>query len=48
MYQFAENEETMIELLSRYCTVSVETMKIVKQMGCTKLWKSLGTNVTNL
>jgi predicted helicase len=31
-YQFAEYKEQVIKLLSRVCTVSVETMKIVKEM----------------
>ncbi|MBI5351646.1 MAG: N-6 DNA methylase [Chloroflexi bacterium] len=31
-YQFAEYKESVIELLGRVCTVSVETMKIVKEM----------------
>ena len=31
-YQFAEYKEQVIELLCRVCTVSVETMKIVKEM----------------
>jgi predicted helicase len=31
-YQFAEYKESVIELLGRMCTVSVETMKIVKEM----------------
>ena len=32
-YQFAEYKESVIELLGRVCTVSVETMRIVKEMG---------------
>jgi len=32
-YRFAEYKESVIELLGRVCTVSVETMKIVKEMG---------------
>ena len=32
MYQFAEYKESVIELLERVCTVSVETMKIIKEM----------------
>jgi predicted helicase len=31
-YKFAEYKESVIELLGRVCTVSVETMKIVKEM----------------
>ena len=31
-YQFAEYKEQVIELLQKVCTVSVETMKIVKEM----------------
>ena len=31
-YQFAEYTESVIELLCRVCTVSVETMKIVREM----------------
>jgi predicted helicase len=31
-YKFAEYKEQVIELLQRVCTVSVETMKIVKEM----------------
>ncbi len=31
-YQFAEYKEQVIDLLCRVCTVSVETMKIVKEM----------------
>jgi predicted helicase len=31
-YQFAEYKESVIELLGRVCTVSVETMKIVREM----------------
>jgi predicted helicase len=31
-YRFADYKEQVIELLSRVCTVSVETMKIVKEM----------------
>lgn len=31
-YKFAEYKEQVIDLLCRVCTVSVETMKIVKQM----------------
>jgi predicted helicase len=31
-YRFAEYKESVIELLGRVCTVSVETMKIVKEM----------------
>ncbi len=31
-YKFAEYREQVIELLGRVCTVSVETMKIVKEM----------------
>ena len=31
-YQFREYKESVIELLGRVCTVSVETMKIVKEM----------------
>ena len=31
-FQFAEYKESVIELLGRVCTVSVETMKIVKDM----------------
>jgi predicted helicase len=32
MYRFAEYKERVIELLMKVCTVSVETMKIVKEM----------------
>jgi predicted helicase len=32
-YQFVEYKESVIELLGRVCTVSVETMKIIKEMG---------------
>ena len=31
-YRFAEYKEQVIDLLMRVCTVSVETMKIVKEM----------------
>lgn len=31
-YRFADYKEQVIELLMRACTVSVETMKIVKEM----------------
>jgi len=31
-YKFAEYRESVIELLGRVCTVSVETMKIVREM----------------
>lgn len=31
-YKFAEYKESVIELLSRVCTVSMETMKNVKEM----------------
>ena len=31
-YKFAEYKESMIELLGLVCTVSVETMMIVKEM----------------
>ena len=31
-YQFAAYKEQVIELLERVCTVSVETMKIIKEM----------------
>ena len=31
-YRFADYKETVIDLLTRVCTVSVETMKIVKEM----------------
>jgi predicted helicase len=31
-YRFAEYQEQVIELLQRVCTVSVETMKIIKAM----------------
>ena len=31
-YQFGEYKEQVIDLLQRVCTVSVETMKIVKEM----------------
>lgn len=31
-YRFADYKETVIELLTRVCTVSVETMKIIAQM----------------
>ena len=31
-YTFAEYKESVIELLWRVCTVSVETMKIVREM----------------
>jgi len=31
-YKFAEYKESVIELLMKVCTVSVETMKIVKEM----------------
>jgi predicted helicase len=31
-YKFAEYKESVIELLGRVCTVSVETMKIVREM----------------
>ena len=31
-YKFAEYKESVIELLMRVCTVSIETMKIVKEM----------------
>ena len=32
-YKFAEYKESVIELLGRVCKVSVETMKIIKEMG---------------
>ena len=32
MYKFAEYKESVIELLGRVCTVSVETMKIIEDM----------------
>ena len=32
-YRFADYKEQVIELLMKICTVSVETMKIVKEMG---------------
>jgi predicted helicase len=35
-YRFADHKEQVIELLQRVCTVSVETMKIVKAMGVVK------------
>jgi len=31
-YRFADYKDQVIDLLARVCTVSVETMKIVKQM----------------
>ena len=31
-YRFADYKETVIELLQRVCTVSVETMEIIKKM----------------
>jgi len=31
-YKFADYKEQVIELLKRVCTVSVETIKIIKQM----------------
>lgn len=31
-YRFADYKEQVIELLCRVCTVSVETMRIVKEM----------------
>jgi predicted helicase len=31
-YRFAEYKESVIELLGKVCRVSVETMKIVKEM----------------
>ncbi len=31
-YRFADYKENVIDLLTRVCTVSVETMKIVKEM----------------
>jgi len=31
-YRFAKYKESVIELLGRVCTVSVKTMKIVKEM----------------
>jgi len=31
-YRFAEYKESVIELLGRVCAVSVETMRIVRQM----------------
>lgn len=35
-YHFADHKEPVIELLRRVCTVSVETMKIVKAMAAVK------------
>ena len=32
-YRFADYKEQVIDLLKRVCTVSVETMKIVNQLG---------------
>jgi predicted helicase len=32
-YHFADNKDKVIDLLQRVCTVSVETMKIVEEMG---------------
>ncbi len=31
-YRFADHKETVIDLLRRVCTVSVQTMKIINQM----------------
>jgi predicted helicase len=31
-YRFADYKEQVIELLQRVCTVSVETMRIIKKM----------------
>ena len=31
-YRFADHKEQVIDLLRRVCTVSVETMKIIRQM----------------
>jgi len=31
-YRFAEYKESVIDLLQRVCTVSVETMKIIQEM----------------
>jgi predicted helicase len=31
-YRFADYKEEVIDLLKRVCTVSVETMKIIKEM----------------
>jgi predicted helicase len=31
-YKFAEYKESVIELLGRVCAVSVETMRIVREM----------------
>ena len=33
-YRFADYKEQVIDLLMRVCTVSVETMKIIKEMEC--------------
>jgi predicted helicase len=32
-YKFVDYKKEVIELLKKVCTVSVETMKIVRQMG---------------
>ena len=32
-YRFADHKEHVIDLLKRVCTVSVETVKIVNQLG---------------
>jgi len=32
-YRFADYKEKVIDLLKRVCTVSVETMKVVGEMG---------------
>ena len=32
-YKFAEYKEKVIDLLMRVCTVSVETMGVVREMG---------------
>ncbi|MFM6269261.1 MAG: hypothetical protein ACKPFA_22590, partial [Dolichospermum sp.] len=32
-YRFADYKEQVIDLLMRVCTVSVETMKIIKEMS---------------
>ena len=34
-YKFADYKEQVIELIGRVCTVSIETMKIVKEMELT-------------
>jgi predicted helicase len=35
-YKFADYKEQVIDLLERVCTVSVETVKIIKQMELEK------------